>query len=70
MAHIGGEVERALELIDLSLQYEGNRAHLREIARLREILVDYFRGANEFNSTDASWRKYFPPFAYASRRNT
>ena len=86
MAHIGGEVERALkwreknngeysrmaferalELIDLSLEHSQKRAHLKEIARLRETLVDYFFGTNEFNSTAASWRSYFLPFTYASR---
>jgi hypothetical protein len=86
MAHIGGEVERALrwreknnaeysrmaferalELIDLSLEHSRKLSHLKEIARLREALVDYFFGTNEFKSTDASWRNYFYPFTYASR---
>ena len=61
--------ERALELIDLSLEYPQNRTHLKEIARLREILVDHFVGPNEFNSTDALLRKYFSHFTYAARRN-
>jgi hypothetical protein len=86
MAHIGGEVERALrwreknnaeysrmaferalELIDLSLEHSRKHTHLKEIARLREALVDYFFGTNEFKSTAASWRNYFSPFTYASR---
>lgn len=86
MAHIGGEVERALkwreknnreysrmaferalELIDLSLEHSQKHSHLKEIARLREVLVDYFFGTNEFKSTDASWRSYFLPFTHASR---
>ena len=88
MAHIGGEVERALtwqtknnteysekaveralELIDLSLRHSRSRPRLKEIARLREALVDYFYGPNASGSTEASWRKYFSHFTYAARRN-
>ena len=61
--------ERALELIDLTLDIDKNYAHLKEIARMREAIVDYFSGANKFMSSDGSWRNYFLPFAYASRRN-
>jgi len=61
--------ERALELIDLTLDNDKNYAHLREIARMREAIVDYFSGVNQFVSSDGSWRKYFLPFTYASRRN-
>ena len=62
--------ERALELIDLTLEYNQKRSHLKEIARMRETLVDYFYGANEFKSTEASLRKYFSHFTYAARRNS
>ncbi len=61
--------ERALELIDLTLDNDKNYAHLREIARVREAIVDYFFGVNQFVSSESSWRSYFLPFAYASRRN-
>ena len=70
MANIGGEVERALELIDLTLEYSEKRSHLREIARMREALVDYFCGTNEFKSTEISWRKYFSHFTYAVRKDS
>jgi hypothetical protein len=61
--------ERALELIDLTLGNEKNHAHLKEVARLREAIVDYFFGENQFISSEDSWRNYFLPFTYASRRN-
>jgi hypothetical protein len=61
--------ERALELIDLTLDNHRNYAHLKEITRMREAIVDYFFGVNEFMSSEASWRNYFLPFTYASRRN-
>ncbi len=87
MAHIGGEVERALnwrvrqnpehcrkaferalELIDLALACASEGPRLKELARLREAVVDFFIGVNQFQSSEISWRKYFLPFAYAVRR--
>lgn len=62
--------ERALELLDLTLADAGSRARLREVARVREALVDFFAGDNVHVSTEESWRKYFMPFAYAARRNS
>ena len=61
--------ERALELIDLTLENTKSLARLKEIARLREAMVDYFFGTNQFRSTEKSWRNYFSPFTYAARRN-
>ena len=62
--------ERALELIDLTLGCPRKRSQLKEISRMREALVDYFQGENEFKSTESSWRKYFFHFTYAARRNS
>lgn len=61
--------ERALELIDLTLENTKNFAHLKEIARLRESIVDYFFGSNQFMSTEDLWRSYFSHFVYATRKN-
>lgn len=61
--------ERALELVDLTLASVKGFARLKEIARVREALVDYFAGHNQFGSTEASWRRYFLSFTYAARRN-
>jgi hypothetical protein len=61
--------ERALELLDLTLEDEKNKHRLIEIARLREALVDYFFGQNQYNSTNDIWKKYFYEFAHAARRN-
>jgi len=59
--------ERALELLDLTLDSVTSPSRLKEIARLREAIADYFVGANQFKSTEISWRRYFSPFAYAAR---
>jgi hypothetical protein len=61
--------ERSLELIDLTLEGIRDFSRLKEVARVRECIVDYFFGKNSFMSTEASWRSYFLPFAYAARKN-
>ncbi len=60
--------ERALELIDLTLDSLTSSTRLKELARVREAVVDFFAGSNQFRSTDISWRKYFLAFTYAARR--
>lgn len=59
--------ERALELLDLTLDATTVPARFKELVRVREAIADYFVGANQFKSTEISWRKYFLPFAYAVR---
>jgi len=61
--------ERALELVDLSLNSVKKFTQLKEVARLREALVDYFLGTNQFKSTEESWKRYFLSFTYAARKN-
>ena len=60
---------RALELVDLTLESVSSFPRLKEIARMREVMVDYFAGTNQFGSTDTLWRKYFSNFNYAVRKN-
>lgn len=57
---------RAVELIDLTIQDPKNRERLFEISRVREFLLDYFMGQNQYGYTDGAWRKYFYAFAYAN----
>jgi hypothetical protein len=62
---------RALELIDLTLDDPRHResvARLREIARAREVVVDFLSGSNRYGSTGPSLQKYFDAFAVAGRR--
>lgn len=58
-------VLRALELLNLTIADPRNRRRLKEITRVREALLDYFLGDNEFQSTEKSWRGYFYGFSYA-----
>lgn len=59
---------RALELLELSLDSIKPFSRLKEIARLREAIVDYFYGSNQFSSSETLWRKYFDRFNYAARK--
>lgn len=61
--------ERALELLDLTKADPKNRKRLREIARSREVLTDFFFGENEYMSTPESWRSYFSRFSFAARKD-
>lgn len=61
-------IERALELIDLTVADIKNRKRLKELLRMREVLVDYFYGDNQYGSSDKLWHNYFTPFFYAVRR--
>lgn len=62
---------RGLELLDLMLDDPKHRvsvARLREIARAREVVVDFLAGSNEYGSTGPSLQRYFDQFAVAARR--
>jgi hypothetical protein len=62
---------RALELLDLTLadpRLRQARPRLREVARVREVVVDFFAGSNQYGSTSASMQKYFDAYAIAARK--
>lgn len=63
----GNAFFRALELIDFSIDDKKNKRSLKEILRMRELLVDYFMGENIYHSTDEAWEKYFYCFNLAAR---
>ena len=66
-----GAMERALELIDLTLadpRHIRSVARLREIARAREVLLDFLAGPNQYGSTAASLQRYFDAYAVAAYR--
>ncbi len=60
--------ERALELIDFTISDLKNANRLKELCRMREMLVDYFFD-NNYKSTKKSWENYFYAFTYAARVN-
>ena len=63
---------RALELLDLTLadpRWLQAKHRLREIARAREVVVDFFAGSNQYGSTSASMQKYFDAYAFVARKS-
>jgi hypothetical protein len=55
--------------MDFTLDDPRNLSRVRELARVREVLVDSFYGVNEYGSTDQLWRGYFGAFSVAARRD-
>ena len=62
-------VDRMLELIDLTAADPSNKKRLRELMRVRELLVDFLLYDNEYRSTDIMWKRYFMSFTHAARRS-
>lgn len=58
---------RALELLDLTLADPRWRGRRKELARVREVLVDFFDGSNEYRTEPGQLSAYFFAFTYASR---
>jgi hypothetical protein len=58
--------ERGLELLDLTIADDRHRRRLKELTRLRELLVDAFVFDNSYGSTDESWHRYFHAFTTAA----
>lgn len=57
---------RMLDLFTVTVEDPKNRKHCRrkEILRVREALLDYFMGDNEYQSTDQLWHDYFYTYCY------
>lgn len=61
----GRALERGLELLELTIADPRHRCRLKELTRLREVLLDYFLGENQYGSTADSWRRYFHAYGMA-----
>jgi len=59
-------VYRGVELLELTIADPRHRHRLKELTRLREALLDYFFGPNEFGSSDLAWQRYFNAFGVAA----
>jgi len=68
-AYCQNAFDRALELFDLTLDSVKGFPRLKEVARLRESIADYFFGTNQAAFTEGSLKKYFLHFTYAARRD-
>ena len=59
--------DRSLELFDLSKESKLTYSQYKELLRMREIWVDYFKYDNEYNSTEEGINKYFMYITIASK---
>ena len=63
-----GAVDRALELIDLTMRDLRWRNRLGELTRAREVLCDAVSGGKEYQSSLGEIDHYFFSFAVAARK--
>jgi hypothetical protein len=57
-------LERALELLYLTIADKKNHKQLRELCSVKYAVADYFVGENSFGFTDVDLHKYFFNFNY------
>lgn len=62
----GRALERGLELLSLTIADPRHRYRLKELTRVRETLLDYFLGDNQYASTADGWHRYFHAFGLAA----
>ena len=60
-------IDRALELLDLTIADPRWRARLKELTRVRELLVDAIFGGKEYKTSFEDLYRYFFHFALAAR---
>ena len=60
-------LDRALELIDLTLADTRWKKGYKEIARVREVLCDIYFGENQYNTSIEALDNYFFQFALVAR---
>jgi len=61
--------DRALELVSLTIDAHKNRAGLKELCRLFEVMADFYYGDNQYDTKASDLQHYFDSFYYASHRN-
>lgn len=59
--------KRALELLSLTIEDPKNKFRLKELTRLREVFIDFFRYDNIYQTDEKFWQDYFYSFNYAAR---
>lgn len=59
-------LQRGLELLHFTIADPKNRKRRKELFRVKEALLDYFYGDNQYGYTDEAWQQYFFCYAYYS----
>ena len=62
-------IDKAFELLDLTIADSRWRLRLKEIVRARELLADAMFGGREYKTTFEDLNRYFFHFAFAVRIN-
>ena len=60
---------RSLELFWLTLDSQLTSSQIKEVARAREIWIDFVYFENEYKTEAEQWRKYFNQFIVAYRNS-
>lgn len=63
-------LERALELLDLTIENAPKKTYLKELTRIKEVLSDFFLGDNYYNMNVESFKKFFYYFGVSARKAT
>ncbi|MFA7657807.1 MAG: hypothetical protein WCY19_00065 [Candidatus Gastranaerophilaceae bacterium] len=61
-------LDRALELLDLTIDCVEKKSYLKELTRIREALLDFFVGENFYKWNKESIKKFFYYFGLNARR--
>lgn len=61
-------LERALELLDLTIENVPKKTYLKELTRTKEVLLDFFFGDNYYNMNIDSFKKFFYYFGVSARK--
>lgn len=57
---------RGIELLQFTIADPKNKKRRKELFRLKECILDYFYGDNQYGYTDDGWHQYFYCLAYAA----
>lgn len=60
---------RTIFLLDASINDKKNLPRLKEICRLKELIVDYFLGKNIYRSTEDFFQRYFLWYNFKLNQN-
>ncbi|MBI2037995.1 MAG: hypothetical protein HYT15_03675 [Candidatus Magasanikbacteria bacterium] len=63
-------LERAFDLLDMTIADVRRIKSLKELCRSREVLADVFYGDNQYKDSPEALEKYFYQYAMAARKNT
>lgn len=67
--HMSVATDRFLELLDYTIwDREQKQQTTKELLILSELLLDYFYGDNQYDSSSESLNKYFEPFSMKAAR--